>query len=155
MMAKTPEFKAPQDVRVKQPESAGLFGEEVVKVEKDSRETNPTESVSVVSSPTQDSVSIVADGELAWPAEIEWQDIPNFVYEDEPRFPYNGEPVWLTPDGSTEYLAVWRVTREFREGRFQPIGFWAIRNGGGTRIPFDPLGYRKFEEPIYTPRKRA
>lgn len=82
---------------------------------------------------------------------IEWLDMPS-----EPvGYPYNGEPVWLTPDAMTEYLATWRVTREFRNGRFTPTAFWVYRNSGGQRIHFEPLGYRRYEEPIYLPKKKA
>ena len=82
---------------------------------------------------------------------IEWLDIP----EPTAFYPFNGQPVWLTPDGETEYLAVWRVTREFKDGRFQPTAFWAVRNGGGTKIEFEPIGYRRFEEPLFVPKKRT
>ena len=128
-MAKTPEFKKPEGVTLKQPPT-GLFGEEPA----------TDESPAIVEPPS---------------TSVEWYDIPNFAYPEAPVYPHNGEPVWLTPDGNVEYLAVWRTTREYRDGRFQPVGFWAIRNGGGTRIPFDPLGYRRFEEPVYIPAKRA
>ena len=87
--------------------------------------------------------------------EIEWADIPNFAYPDAPPYPHNGEPVWLTPDGTTEDLAVWRVTRALQNGRFQPTAFWAIHHGGGQRIGFEPLGYRRYEPPIYVPKKSA
>jgi hypothetical protein len=125
MMAKHPEFKAPQDVRFKQPEQ-GLFDDEP---------------------------AVEAPG-------IEWLDMPEPIALRDVQlqtlcYPYSGEPVWLTPDGTTEYIAVWRVTREFKDGRFQPVGFWALRNSGGQRIGFEPLGYRKYEEPIYTPKKRV
>ena len=85
------------------------------------------------------------------PPEIEWSDIPNVVYPD--RYPHNGEPVWLTPDGETEYIGVWRQTREFKDGRFRPVEFWAQHNGGGLKLPFEPIGYRKYEPPLYAPRR--
>lgn len=84
---------------------------------------------------------------------FEWLNIPQDA--DVTKYPFTGEPVWLTPDGAIEYLAVWRVTREFKDGRFQPTAFWAIHNGGGLRITFEPLGYRRYEHPIYIPKKRA
>ena len=67
-------------------------------------------------------------------------------------YPYGGSPVLLTPDGKTFHPAVWRVTR-----KFDPIapgwvstGFWAVRNGGGRKIDFEPIGFRKFEdEPLF------
>jgi hypothetical protein len=124
-MAKNPEFKAPQDVHVKQPESVGLFGEEPVKPD---------------STPAP---------------QIQWLEIPILAHGASAFHPFTGEPVWLTPDGTTEYLAVWRVTREYRDGRFQPVGFWAVRNGGGQRVPFEPIGYRRYEEPIFVPKKRV
>ena len=65
--------------------------------------------------------------------------------------PYDGVPVWLTPDGEQKFVAIWRHTREFRDGRFQPTAFWAVRNAGGQRIPFEPIGWMKFEEPMYVP----
>lgn len=95
-------------------------------------------------------------GEAETP-KIEWLDFPSIPDDGRmyPSIPYNGQPVWLTPDGSTEYLAVWRVTREFKDGRFQPTSFWAMHNGGGVKIPFEPLGYRKYEEPLFVPKRRA
>ena len=124
-MAKHPEFKRPEGVHVRQPE--------------------PERGL--------------FDDEPAAPApSIEWKDIPARTEQSRYMadvYPFNGEPVWLTPDGATEYLAVWRVTREFRDGRFQPVGFWAVHNGGGVKIDFEPLGYRKYEHPIFVPKKRA
>ena len=121
-MAKSPEFKNPQGVHVKTPESS-LFGE-------------------------------------AETPKIEWLDLPNPIALESTQlqtlcYPYSGQPVWLTPDGLTEFLAVWRVTREFKDGRFQPTAFWAMHNGGGVKIPFEPLGYRKYEEPLFVPKRRA
>ena len=130
-MAKNPEFKNPPDVRVKQPESTGLFGEEPAAAE------TPV-------SPT-----------------VEWLDIPFLddliasIVSTTRKYPFNGEPVWLTSDGETEYLAIWRVTREYRDGRFQPTAFWAVHNGGGVKIDFEPIGYRRYEPPLYVPKKSA
>ena len=86
---------------------------------------------------------------------IEWLDMPNIALSLPSPYPYDGQPVWLTPDGLTEYLAIWRVTREFRDGRFQPTAFWAVHNGGGVKIPFEPLGYRAYEPPLFVPKKSA
>jgi hypothetical protein len=128
-MAKHPEFKAPQGVHVKTPD-VGLFGEEPA----------TDESPAIVEPPS---------------TSVEWLEVPDFCKMRGRPYPFTGEPVWLTPDGATEYIAVWRVTREYRSGRFQPVGFWAVRNGGGQKIDFEPLGYRRFEEPIFVPKKRA
>ena len=86
---------------------------------------------------------------------VEWLDIPIDWAVANPVYPYNGEPVWLTPDGDIEYAGVWRTSREFKDGRFQPTGFWAVYNGGGVRINFEPIGYRRYEAPIFIPKKRV
>ena len=124
-MAKHPEFKAPQGVHVKMPEPETGLFDD--------------EPAPIAASTPK----------------IEWLDVPRGVLDDKWLYPLNGQPVWLTPDGVTEYLAVWRTTREFRDGRFQPVGFWAVHNGGGVKIGFEPLGYRKYEEPVFVPKKRA
>ncbi|MDE2107336.1 MAG: hypothetical protein KGL39_59620 [Patescibacteria group bacterium] len=124
-MAKHPEFKRPEGVHVKQPEPEAGLF--------DDEPAPPTIEAS----------------------KIEWLDIPIVVMDDKHLYPLNGQPVWLTPDGTTEYLAVWRTTRELRNGRFQPVGFWAVHNGGGVKIDFEPLGYRRYDPPVYVPKKRA
>lgn len=138
-MAKA-EFKAPQDVKFKTPDAASsLFGEEPAALQP--HLAGPGEGYTKA----PDVVFMVET------PKIEWSDIP----EPTVHYPFNGQPVWLTPDGETEYLAVWRITREFKEGRFQPTAFWAVRNGGGTKIGFEPIGYRRFEEPLFVPKKRT
>lgn len=130
-MARNPEFKKPEGVTVKQPEPLGsLFGDEHTAAE-------------------------VPNVVYKTP-ELEWETMPVFARVDNPgAYPFSGEPVWLTPDGDTEYLGVWRVTREFKDGRFQPVGFWAQHNGGGLRLNIEPIGYRRYEPPVYKPAKRA
>lgn len=165
-MAKNPEFKNSQGVQVKTPESS-LFGEEPVVEQKDSRERDPIVQPGVtqglpIDSELKNAMSetVVKGGGVGAISEIEWLDMPE---NEDVRFqgtriyvyPYDGQPVWLTPDGVTEYLGVWRVTREFKDGKFQPTAFWAIRNGGGQKLGFEPLGYRRYEEPLFVPQKRA
>lgn len=131
-MAKTPEFKKPEGVTLKTP-VGNLFGDE---------HTAADVPNLVYKTP-----------------EVEWIDMPAYQFvnplDGPPEFPHNGEPVWLTPDGETEYIGVWRVTRQFKDGRFQPVGFWAQHNGGGLKLGIEPIRYRKYEPPIYIPQKRA
>jgi hypothetical protein len=63
--------------------------------------------------------------------------------------PQDGKPVWLKSGDSTPIFqeALWRHTRAINRqtGRWEPTGFWAIRNGGGARVPFDPIGWRQIQ----------
>lgn len=135
-MAKHPEFKKPEGVTLKQPDPVGnLFGDE-----------------------TPATAADVTNYAYRTP-EIEWLDMPAYQFvnplDGPSEYPHNGEPVWLTPDGETEYIGVWRQTREFKDGRFRPVEFWAQHNGGGLKLPFEPIGYRKYEPPIFVPQRRA
>lgn len=61
-------------------------------------------------------------------------------------------PVVLTADRKTGQIAKWRLSREFvsgpggRGGGFQKVGFWAAGLSGGQRIPWEPVGWRPYEE---------
>jgi hypothetical protein len=91
----------------------------------------------------------------AEPKATEWLDLPEPPKIGETvEFPYNGAAVTLlSPGRDKEVAAVWRSTRAFRDGRWIGTHFWAIRNGGGQCVPFQPAAYRKFEEPMFVPKK--
>jgi hypothetical protein len=55
----------------------------------------------------------------------------------------DGKPIWVT-DGNGSFIeAVWRSTRRVAplKGRWVEYGFWAILNGGGQKIPWEPKGW--------------
>ena len=85
----------------------------------------------------------------------EWLDLPAPPKIGEAvDFPYNGVAVTLlSPGRDKEVAGVWRSTRAFRDGRWVATNFWAIRNGGGQCVPFEPAAYKKFEEPMFVPKK--
>ena len=65
--------------------------------------------------------------------------------------PQDGKPVFLLgPDDPPDHAdfpfveAVWRNTRFYdkRGGRWQPTGFWAVRNCAGIKVGFDPIAWR-------------
>ena len=65
-------------------------------------------------------------------------------------YPFDGRPVFVAENPAGRFIeAVWRTSRRFdtSTGQWEHTGFWAIRNGGGTRTPFEPTVYRVFEEP--------
>ena len=82
----------------------------------------------------------------------EWTNIP----EVSTKYPFDGQPVFLTEDGVTAHAAVWRTTRGYNtlKSNWEVSSFWAVRNGGGAKIAFEPLGYKRFEEPLFVPKKR-
>jgi hypothetical protein len=88
------------------------------------------------------------------PAKTEWLDLPPVQKN---VYPYNGAAVLVTPDGDQSWLAVWRDSRAYNKvsARFEDVSFWAVRNSGCQRIPFEPLGYKPFEEPVYVPKKKV
>jgi hypothetical protein len=89
------------------------------------------------------------------PVATEWLDLPEPPKIGETvDYPYNGVAVTLlSPGRDKEVAAVWRSTRAFRDGRWIGTHFWAIRNGGGQCVPFQPAAYKKFEEPMFIPKK--
>ena len=65
--------------------------------------------------------------------------------------PYNGVPVLLTPDGEHWFPAYWKQTRQvnMRTKQWEKTAFWAALPGqGGQRLPFEPIGWKPFEEPL-------
>jgi len=63
-------------------------------------------------------------------------------------FPYDGQPVWLTMNGTTMVPATWRITRAYDAANVKWVynAYWARHNAGGQKIDFEPIGYRKMEE---------
>ena len=80
----------------------------------------------------------VASVDPSDPAGIDWKDMATADL--------SGRVVLLTPDLETPIQAVWRKTREYREGRWQDTGFWALRNAGGAPVPFAPVAWSEFHE---------
>ena len=60
-------------------------------------------------------------------------------------FPYDGSPIVVTADGRTGVEVIWRKTRRYypKLMKFIPVGYWAKRNGGGVKIDFEPVAYRR------------
>lgn len=58
--------------------------------------------------------------------------------------PQDGKAIWLLGSESVFTEAVWRHTRMYdkRGGKWRTVGFWAIRNAGGTPVPFEPVAWR-------------
>lgn len=81
---------------------------------------------------------------------FDWRDLPAAPSLDllEPGAPYDGAPIWLTPDGEPDGRSAvqgyWKRSREYdrRAIKWVKVQFWAIRNGGnGAKVPFEPLGW--------------
>jgi len=84
----------------------------------------------------------------------EWVDLPEPPKVGEQvLYPYDGQAVTLLSSGrDKEAAAVWRSTRAIKDGRWDSVHFWALRNSGGQRVPFEPVAYKKFEEPVFMPK---
>ncbi|MDE2096581.1 MAG: hypothetical protein KGL39_04985 [Patescibacteria group bacterium] len=88
-------------------------------------------------------------------AEPDWLDLPTApVPGTVSAYPYDGRTVWLTPDGAVMQQAIWRSTREFKNGRWVVAAGWYGKDGGG-RVPYDPLGYRQYVEPVIVWKKKT
>ena len=101
------------------------------------------------------------DAQLEQPTkEPAWRDMRDLVDPVRGRYPDAGSLFVLLPEaGTVGEVCVWRVSRQFvpgvggRGGGFKPIGFWSLRNSGGQRIGWEPIGWRAYEEPAYAPRR--
>lgn len=126
-----PEFKKPENVHVRQPAVEGL-----------------------------DDLFTETPPPIAPEPASRWAPIPAIDFDDAPRAPHDGVPVFLlSPDGHTEVAAVWRRTRAYvqtpkSERGFRTTGFWVQRHQETIRIPWAPVGWRPYEEPVVTPAKR-
>ena len=89
-------------------------------------------------------VDIIPPGWLELPPLPE----PNIHDTTMPAYPYNGQAVWLTPNGVDMQAAQWRITRSYNPLRVQWVyeAYWARHNSGGQRIDFTPVGYRNKED---------
>jgi hypothetical protein len=72
--------------------------------------------------------------------------LPDGFDRDMDSAPDDGKPIWtigLDPQGRgwTAIETVWRHTRYMRCGQWQQGGFWAVRNAGGTRLPYTPVAW--------------
>lgn len=79
-----------------------------------------------------------------------WLELPEpevFVGQQMP-YPYDGQPVWLTPDGVESHPASWRITRAYDTINVKWVhnAYWSRHNAGGQRIEFTPVGYKKMED---------
>ena len=128
-MAKNPEFKAPSGVHVKMPDEA------------------PDIDNFMFATPTAEPV--------AAGAAAEWLEMPEAPVGVAGAYPFDGRPVVLTSGQQNACTAVWRVSREFYNGRFNPVAFWATYNAGGSKVPFEPIGWREYVEPIYVPQRKV
>lgn len=62
----------------------------------------------------------------------------------------DGRNVWLTDGNGHTCEAAWRTSRRYSMkkengrwiGKFRPVSYWAVANGGGQRVPFEPKGWR-------------
>lgn len=68
----------------------------------------------------------------------------------------SGELRVLTPGGLTGYVCAWRQSRAFdvASGRWAAVGFWTLRDSGGQRIGWEPVGWLPYQEPAFE-EKRA
>jgi hypothetical protein len=58
--------------------------------------------------------------------------------------PQDGKTIWLIGSEGELSEAVWRHTRRWDKngGKWREVGFWAVRNTGGTPVPFAPIGWK-------------
>ncbi len=91
-----------------------------------------------------------------------WRDMRDLVDSVQGHHPDAGSLAVLLPKARTVgEICVWRVSRQFvpgpggRGGRFEPVGFWSLRNSGGQRIAWEPVGWRPYEEPAHVPRRAS
>lgn len=95
----------------------------------------------------------VAEVEKTVPGAEGWRDMGEIGADET-----SGRPVVLTGQNQTQ-VCVWRVSRRFvpgpdgRGGRFEPVGFWALRNSGGQRIQFEPTAWRPYTEADFYPKR--
>jgi hypothetical protein len=93
-----------------------------------------------------DEAPVVAEGDIIPPS---WLELPSAPLPIEPAsYPYDGQAVWLTPNGKDMMKGVWRVTRSYNPLKVQWVyeAYWAQHNAGGQRLGFDPVGYKKSED---------
>jgi hypothetical protein len=89
------------------------------------------------------------------------QRAPSILPIPEPAtsgYPFDGRPVLVAADMSSQFVeSVWRTSRSFdmKTGSWKHTGFWALRNGGGAKVPFEPTLYRAFVEPPLMMNKKA
>jgi len=71
----------------------------------------------------------------------DWLDLP----EPSPEWPYDGQPVFLTPDGEASVEARFHKTKKFdaKLGRWVVTAFWVFWNSGNTPIDFTPIGVKR------------
>ena len=71
----------------------------------------------------------------------DWLDIPEPGHE----WPFDGQPVFLTPDGETAVEARFHKTKRFdaKIGRWVVTAFWVLWNSGNAPIDFTPIGVRR------------
>ena len=98
------------------------------------------------------------DAQLEQPTkEPVWRDMREL--DGREKFLQGGLVVLLPEVGTVGEVCVWRTSRQFvpgeggRGGRFELVGFWSLRNSGGQRIAWEPVGWRPYEEPAYAPRR--
>lgn len=86
-------------------------------------------------------VAIIPPGWLELPE-------PEVFIGQQLAYPYDGQPVWLTPDGVEAHPATWRHTRAYDAINVKWVynAYWARHNAGGQKIDFEPLGYKKMED---------
>lgn len=85
----------------------------------------------------------------AAPKPVKAEGVPEGWYANVDEAPQDGKPVFLMSaepeDGARQLCeAVWRNSREFdrRQGRWVGVGFWAVRNCAGLRVPWTPVAWR-------------
>ncbi len=107
--------------------------------------------------PEKNTAGLFGDEKPEVEPKSEWLDLPAPPKIGEPLlYPYNGVPVTLlSPGRDKEVAAFWRATRAFCKDRWVATHFWALRNGGGRCVPFEPAAYKKFEEVMFVPKKGA
>jgi hypothetical protein len=61
--------------------------------------------------------------------------------------PKDGTFVYLLGDDLHQEW-YWYLTRQFRKGCWQPVGWWRLRFGANTPPAFTPLGWRRLSEGV-------
>jgi hypothetical protein len=104
----------------------------------------------------------IEDAPLEHPVkESTWRDMGDLVGSAPGRLPPGHMVVLLPEAGATGEVCIWRVSRQFvagpggRGGRFESTGFWSLRNSGGQRIGWEPVGWRPYQEPAYEPKRAS
>lgn len=69
--------------------------------------------------------------------------------DDAPAPPTDGKVIEITDGLGAIEQVVWRRTRKYENHRWVEDGFWAKRNAGGARAPFEAVAWRAVKGGLY------